>query len=50
MNILHGDLINHIRIMIYGYNRVNNEMDNIDCDTDVDFKKYADKHIKIVSH
>ena len=25
-------------------------MDNVDCDIDVDFKKYADKHIKIVSH
>ena len=35
--------------MIYGKNRVNNEIDNINCDIDVDVKRYADKYIKIVN-
>ena len=35
--------------MIYGKNRVSKEIDNIDCDIDVDFKRYADKYIKIVN-
>ena len=35
--------------MIYRKNRVNNEMDNIDCDIDVDVKRYANKYIKIVN-
>ena len=35
--------------MIYGKNKVNNEIYNIDCDIDVDVKKYATKHIKIVN-
>ena len=35
--------------MIYGKNRVNNEIDNIDCDIDVDVKRYANKYIKIVN-
>ena len=35
--------------MIYGKNRVNNEIDNIDCDIDVDVKRYATKYIKIVN-
>ena len=33
--------------MIYGKSRVNNEIDNIDCDVDV--KRYANKYIKIVN-
>ena len=32
LNILLDDLINHIWRMIYSKNRVNNEIDNIDCD------------------
>ena len=35
--------------MIYGENRVNNEIANIDCDTVEDAKRYAEKYIKIVS-
>ena len=43
INILNDDLINHIWRMIYGKNRVNNEIDNIDCDIDEDVKRYATK-------
>ena len=35
--------------MIYGKNRVNNEIDNIDCDIVEDARKYLTKYIKIVS-
>ena len=35
--------------MIYGKNRVNNEIVNIDCDVVEDSKRYADKYTKIVS-
>ena len=35
--------------MIYGKNRVSKEIDNIDCDIDIDFKRYPDKYIKIVN-
>ena len=35
--------------MIYGKNRVNNDIDNIDCDKDGDIKRYTSKYIKIVS-
>ena len=35
--------------MIYGKNRVNNEMDNIDCNIVEDAKTYLTKYIKIVS-
>ena len=35
--------------MIYGKNRVNNEIDNIDCDIVEDARKYLTKFIKIVS-
>ena len=34
--------------MIYGKNRVNNEIDNIDCDKDEDIKRYTRKYIKTV--
>ena len=35
--------------MIYGKNRVNNEIDNIDCNIVEDAKTYLTKYIKIVS-
>ena len=35
--------------MIYGKNRVNNEIDNIDCDKDEDIKRYTGKYIKTVN-
>ena len=35
--------------MIYGKNRVNNEIDNIDCDIVEDAKIYATKYINIVN-
>ena len=43
------DSINHIWRMIYGKNRVNNEIDNIDCDIDEDVKRYATKYVNIVN-
>ena len=36
--------------MIYDRSRVDNEIDNIDCDIVEDAKRYADKYIKIVSN
>ena len=35
--------------MIHGKNRVNNEIDNIDCNLVEDAKTYLAKYIKIVS-
>ena len=35
--------------MIFDKNRVNNEMDNIDCNIVEDAKIYLNKYIKIVS-
>ena len=35
--------------MIHGKNRVNNEIDNIDCNLVEDAKTYLTKYIKIVS-
>ena len=35
--------------MIYGKSRVSKEIDNIDCDIDVDFKRYADKYTEIIN-
>ena len=49
LNILKDGLINHKWRMIYGKNRVNNEIDNIDCDKDEDAKRYATKYINIVN-
>ena len=49
INILNDDLINHIWRMIYGENRVNNEIDNINCDIVEDAKIYATKYINIVN-
>ena len=36
--------------MIYGKSRVNNEIDNIDCNVIADAKTYLTKYIKIVSN
>ena len=36
--------------MIYGKNRVNNKIDNTDCDKDEDIKRYTGKYINIVSN
>ena len=41
INILYDDLVNHVWRMIYGKNRVSKDIDNIDCDKIVDFKRYA---------
>ena len=49
INILYDNLINHIWRMTYGKNRVNNEIDNVDCDINVDVKRYANKFINIVN-
>ena len=49
LNILYDDLVNHVWRMIYGKNRVNNKMDNIDCNIVEDTKKYLTKYIKIVN-
>ena len=48
-NILYDDLINRVWRMIYVKNRVNNEMDNIDCNIAEDARTYLNKYIKIVS-
>ena len=50
INILNDDLINHIWRMIYDKNRVNNEIDNIDCDIDEDIKRHTGKYINIVNN
>ena len=49
LNILTDDLINHIWRMIYSKNKVNNEIDNIDCDKDEDTKRYATKYINTLN-
>ena len=49
INIIDDDLVNHVWRMIYGKNRVNNEIDNIDCDIVEDARRYLTKFIKIVS-
>ena len=49
INILYDDLINRAWRMISDKNRVNNEMDNIDCNIVKDAKTYLTKYIKIVS-
>ena len=35
--------------MMYGKNRVNNEIDNTDCDKDEDAKRYVTKYINIIN-
>ena len=47
-NILYDDLINHVWRMIFDKNRVNNKMDNIDCNMVEDAKTYLTKYIRIV--
>ena len=50
LNILLDDLINHIWRLIYGKNmKVNNEIDNIDCDKVEDAKIYVSRYINIVN-
>ena len=49
LNILYDDLVNHVWRMIYGKNRVNSEMDNIECNIVKDAKTYLTKYIKIVN-
>ena len=49
MNILYDDLINCVWRMIYSKNRVNNEIDNIDCNRVEEARTYLNKYIKIVS-
>ena len=49
LNISYDDFVNHVWRMIYGKNRVNNEIDNIDCNIVEDAKTYLTKYIKIVS-
>ena len=49
LNILYDDLVNQIWRMIFGKNRVNNEMDNIECNIVEDAKTYLTKYIKIVN-
>ena len=49
LNILYDDLVNHVWRIIYGKNRLNNEIDNNDCKIVEDAKTYFTKYIKIVS-
>ena len=49
LNMIYDDLVNHVWRMIYGKNKVNNEIDNIDCDIVEDAKTYLNKYIKIGS-
>ena len=48
LNLLYDDLVNNAWRMMYGKNRVNNEID-IDCDIVEDARTYLNKYIKIVS-
>ena len=47
--MLYHDLVNHVWRMIYGKNKVNNEIDNIDCNIVEDAETYLTKYIKIVN-
>ena len=47
INILYDDLVNYVWRMIFGKNRVNNEMDNIDGNIVEDAKTYLTKYIKL---
>ena len=49
INKLYDDLTNLVWLMIFGKNRVNNEMNNIDCNIVEDAKSYLTKYIKIIS-
>ena len=43
------DLINIIWVLMYGKNRVNNEINNIDADKEKDVNRYVNKYINIVN-
>ena len=47
--MLYDDLVNHVWRMIYGKNKVNNEIDNIDCNIVEDAGTYLTKYIKTVN-
>ena len=49
LNIIYDDLVNHVWRMIYGKNRVNNEMDNIEYNIIEETKTYLTKYIKVVN-
>ena len=49
LNILVDDLINLIWILMYGENRVINEINNIDADKEKDANRYVHKYINIVN-
>ena len=49
LDILYDDLVNHLWRMIFGKNRINNEINNIECNTVEDAKTYLTKYIKIVN-
>ena len=43
------DLINVIWVLMYGKNRVNNEINNISADKEKDVNRYVNKYINIVN-
>ena len=49
LNILVDDLIHLIWILMYGTNRVNNEINDIDADKEKDANRYVHKYINIVN-
>ena len=49
LNRLVDDLINVIWVLIYGKNRVNNEINNISADKEKDVDGYVNKYINIVN-
>ena len=46
LNLLYDDLVNNAWRMMYGKNRVNNEIDNIDCDIAEDARTYLNMHLQ----
>ena len=46
---MYDDLVSHVWRMIFGKNRVNNEINNIDCNIVEHAKTYLTKYTKIVS-
>ena len=49
LNILVDDLINIIWVLMYGKNRVNNEINNISADKEKDLNGYVNKYVNIVN-
>ena len=43
------DLTNIIWVLMYGRNRVNNEINNINADKEKDVNRYVNKYINIVN-